>query len=746
MKIALKFIIKFGLIYFISFYLNAAEINEIKIEGNKRISDETIKVYGEIRLKENVNENKLNKILNNLYSTNFFEDVKVNEVNGVINIFVKEYPIVNQLIINGEPSTKIREEIKKRIFTKSNNSFIKPFLSNDVDLIKKLYSSIGYNFATIDIKTNELDPSKFDVLIEIDRGEITKISSIRFIGDKKISDYRLRNVIASEKDRFWKIISRNTKFSENLISLDLRLLKNYYKSIGFYDVEVSSNLAELNEDKNMDLIYSINAGNRYRINKISTNLDQTFDKALFKSLNKKYNEFIGEYYSPFKVNQLLEEIDRLIEKNSLQFVEHTVEEIIENDSISIKFNIFEGEKILVERINITGNNVTNESVIRGELILDEGDPFTKLNLEKSISKVKSRNIFGEVNYEIAEGSSDNLRIININVTEKPTGEISAGAGIGTNGGSFAINISENNWLGEGKKVDFSIEVDAESIGGILRFNNPNYNFLGNSINYYVSSESNDKPDQGYENTIISSGVSTSFEQYNNIFTTLGVNATFDDLRTDSNASSSLAKQSGEFSELAGTYGFKYDGRDRTFMPTKGSIFGFEQTLPIYADKGYISNTLTLSNYRTLNEDIIGAGKFYLSAINGINDEDVRISKRKNLSTRRLRGFEKGKVGPIDGTDHIGGNYVAAANFEANLPNLLPESTKTDITAFLDFGNVWGVDYDNSIDDSNKLRSSTGVAASWLSPLGPMTFIFATNLSKANTDLTESFNFNLGTTF
>ena len=746
MKIALKFIIKFSLIYFISFYLNAAEINEIKIEGNKRISDETIKVYGEIRLKENVNENKLNKILNNLYSTNFFEDVKVNEVNGVINIFVKEYPMVNQLIINGEPSTKIREEIKKRIFTKSNNSFIKPSLSNDVDLIKKLYSSIGYNFATIDIKTNELDASNFDVLIEIDRGEITKISSIRFIGDKKISDYRLRNVIASEKDRFWKIISRNTKFSENLISLDLRLLKNYYKSIGFYDVEVSSNLAELNEDKNMDLIYSINAGNRYRISKISTNLDQTFDKELFKSLNKKYNEFIGEYYSPFKVKQLLEEIDKLIEKNSLQFVEHTVEEIIENDSISIKFNIFEGEKILVERINITGNNVTNESVIRGELILDEGDPFTKLNLEKSISKVKSRNIFGEVNYEIAEGSSNNLKIININVTEKPTGEISAGAGVGTNGGSFAINISENNWLGEGKKVDFSIEVDAESIGGILRFNNPNYNFLGNSLNYYVSSESNDKPDQGYENTTISSGVSTSFEQYNNIFTTLGVNATFDDLRTDSSASSSLAKQSGEFSELAGSYGFKYDGRDRTFMPTKGSILGFEQTLPIYADKGYISNTLTLSNYRTLSEDIIGAGKFYLSAINGINDEDVRISKRKNLSTRRLRGFEKGKVGPIDGTDHIGGNYVAAANFEANLPNLLPESTKTDITAFLDFGNVWGVDYDSSIDESNKLRSSTGVAASWLSPLGPMTFIFSTNLSKANTDSTESFNFNLGTTF
>ena len=746
MSILFKFILKFSLTFFIFSYLNAATINKIVIDGNKRVSDETIKVYGEIKLNEKIDENKLNKILNNLYSTDFFEDINIKEVNGVLNIIVKEYPLVNQLILNGEKSSRIRDEIKKQISTKAKRSFIKSSISSDINLIKQLYSSIGYNFANIDIKTKELDSSNVDILIEIDRGQITKISSISFIGDKKVRDNRLRNVIASERDRFYKIISKNTKFSENLINLDLRLLKSYYRSLGYYDVEINSNSAELNENKNIDLIYSIDAGKRYRINKISTNVDKTFDKELFLSLNKKYKEFIGEYYSPFKVKELLEEIDILIEKNSLQFVEHNVEEIIDNDSISIKFNIFEGEKILVERIDITGNNVTSESVIRGELILDEGDPFTKLSLEKSISEIKSRNIFNDVKYQIKDGSSANLKIINIEVTEKPTGEISAGAGIGTDGGSFAVSISENNWLGEGKKVDFSLEVDAESLGGILRYSDPNYNFLGNSINYYVSSENNDKPDQGYENTIISLGISTSFEQYKNIFTTLGLNATYDDLRTDGTASDSLSKQSGEFSELAGTYGFKYDGRDRSFMPTKGSILGFEQTLPFFADKSYLSNTLTYSKYTSISENIIGASKLYVSAINGLNDDNVRLSKRKSLSTKRLRGFEKNKVGPVDGGDHVGGNYAAALNFEANLPNLLPENTRTDITAFLDFGNVWGIDYDSLIDESNKIRSSTGVAASWLSPLGPMTFILSTNLSKANTDETQSFNFNLGTTF
>jgi len=741
-----KFITKITFSFLIILNLNAAVITEIKIEGNNRISNETIKVYGGIKLNENVDSKKINQILNDLYSTDFFEDVNINQKNGVLNIKVKEYPIVNQLVIRGEKRTSIKEEIKKQISTKEKKSFIKSSLSKDVNLIKNLYSSIGYNFANIDAKVKELDNLNFDILIEIDRGEVTKISSISFIGDKKIRDNRLRNIVASERDRFWKIISRNTKFSQNLVNLDIRLLKNYYKSLGFYDVEVTSNSAEINENKNIDLVYSINAGKRYRINKISTNVDPTFDKELFLSLNKNYKKYIGEYYSPFKVKDLLEEVDEIIEKNNLQFVEHNVEETIVDDSITIKFNIFEGEKILVERINIVGNNVTNESVIRGELTIDEGDPFTKLSLEKSIAEIKSRNIFNNVRYEVAQGSENNLKIINIDVEEKPTGEISAGAGFGTNGGTFAVNISENNWLGEGKKVDFSFEVDAESLGGIINYSDPNYDFLGNSINYFLSSENNDKPDQGYENTIVSTGINTRFEQYKNIFTKLGVSATYDDLRTDSSASSALTKQSGEFSEIAGSYGFSYDGRDRSFMPTKGSIFGFEQTLPFVADRSYISNTLTYSKYKTFSEGVVGAGKLYLSAINGLNDDDVRLSKRKNLSSKRLRGFEKGKVGPVDGQDHVGGNYAAALNFEANLPNLLPESTKTDVSLFLDFGNVWGVDYDDTIDDSRKIRSSTGAAASWLSPLGPMTFILSTNLSKANTDQTESFNFNLGTTF
>ena len=150
-------------------------------------------------------------------------------------------------------------------------------------------------------------------------------------------------------------------------------------------------------------------------------------------------------------------------------------------------------------------------------------------------------------------------------------------------------------------------------------------------------------------------------------------------------------------------------------------------------------------YKTFTEDLIGSGKIYVSTVHGLNS-DVALSKRTNLSSRRLRGFERNKVGPVDGSDHVGGNYAASINFDANLPNFLPEDTNTDVSLFLDFGNVWGVDYDTSLDESNKIRSSTGIAANWMSPIGPLSFVISQNLSKADSDVTESFNFNLGTTF
>jgi outer membrane protein insertion porin family len=741
------YIVSIILFVFTTTFLNAEVVSKIEINGNKRVGDETIKVYGEIKpLNSNFTQNDLDSILKNLYSTNFFEDINIKISNSALIIDLVEYPLINEIIIIGEPKKGTRKQIKELISLKEKSSFIKNNLNNDVNLIKELYSSLGFKFAVINSKVREIDKNNYDIAIEIDRGELTKIKKIFFTGNKKIKEKRLRDIIASDEDIFWKIISKNSRFSESQVNLDKRLLLNYYKNLGYYDVKITSTSAEVINSQKVNLYYSIEAGDRFLLEKIETVVDPTFDKKIFYPLKKSYKKVVGDYYSPAKVKKILEEIDDLIDKNNLQFVEHDVSENIDGNKIGLKFNIREGKKIVVERINIKGNNVTNESVIRAELLLDEGDPFTNLSLEKSIAKLKSKDIFKSVQSEILQGSSVDLKLINISVEEKPTGEISAGAGVGTNGGSFAFNIKENNYLGNGKIIGLDFEINKESIKGQFSYIDPNYDLLGNSVRYTLANTTNDKPDQGYENSILSVGASTAFEQYNDVFTNIGFDLSYDDLKTTSAASTSLKKQEGNFLELAASYGFSYDKRDRSFMPTDGFITKFNQSIPIYADKPFIDNNLSTSIYHLFSEDIIASGKLSLSAINGLNDEDVRVSKRKFLSSRRLRGFEQGKVGPMDSKDHIGGNYAAALNFDASLPNLLPESTNTDVSLFLDFGNVWGVDYNKDLDSSNKIRSATGVNASWMSPLGPMTFTFATNLSKAKTDKTESFNFNLGTSF
>jgi len=739
-----KYIILIYLLF--NFSLSAEVVQKLEVKGNDRISTETIKVYGDIDLNKDYSNFDLDRILKNLYETNFFDDIKISLTKGILSITVKEYAVLNSVNLLGEKSTTIKEKILKRLALKAKESFRENKLTEDINELKNIYASMGFNFVNIEVKVERFNDNRVNLIYFVEKGKKTNISKINFIGDKKVKEKRLRDLIVSEEKKFWKFLSKNTFLNKQNIELDKRLLINYYKSIGFYDVQVLSNSAEISENDSTTLTYTINAGNRYRINKISTNVTDVLDKNIFTPLNKNYRKNVGKYYSPFIVKRLLDDLDLLIADNDIQFIEHSVNEILEDGNIEIKINVYEGEKKLVEKINIIGNTVTNENVIRSELLLDEGDPFSNLKLEQSIASIKSRNIFATVKSKVSDGANNNQKIIEILVEEQPTGEISAGAGIGTNGGSFSFNITENNWLGRGVNVTTNAEVSAETFTGGIEFTDPNYNFSGNSLTYFLVNSSNDKSSSGFKNNIFTTGIGTKFEQYRDIYLSPSLRLSSDTLKVDSTASESMKKQKGTFVDLAFEYGIALDARDKVYAPTDGYISRFSQSLPLYADSPFLRNSYALSMYETLTPNAIGAFKFQVTNVTGLDSKDVRLSKRSFISTNRLRGFEAGKVGPKDGKDYVGGNNSWATNFEVSLPNFLPESTKTDVGLFLDFGNVWGVDYDSSIDDSNKIRSTAGINTSWLSPVGPMTFVFSQNISKAKTDITESFNFKLGTTF
>ena len=748
MKIILH---KFYFILFfilIPFNLNAEILNKIEINGNERIADETIIVYGEVEKGKDYSQEGIDQIIKKLYETKFFSKISVDFSSGILKITVKENPIINSIIIQGEPTKKFTKVILEALSLKEKSSYIKSDVKNDLETIKTFYRSLGYYSPNVEARTQEVAGGNnlLNLIFSINKGEREKISKIFFIGEKKIKTKRLRDVIASEEAKFWKFISRNVYLNEERVELDKRLLKNYYLGKGYYDVEILSSNVFLKEKDGIELTFSINAGKRYRIKKLSTNIEPVFDKSIFQSLESDFKKYAGDYYSPFKIQKILKSIDAIIDNNELQFVQHTVSESIDENSIDIEFKIFEGRKVQIERVNIKGNTITNESVIRSELELDEGDPFSKVKLDKTVANLKSRNLFKTVQQKIINGSSKDLKILEITVEEKPTGEITAGAGTGTDGTTFSFALGENNYLGKGLKVNSSLELTEKSIRGGLDITDPNYKYTGNMVFGGVSSKKTDNTDSGYENTLTSFKIGTKFEQYDDLYYFPRLDLSFDDLTVDDTASSKLKKQAGSFTDLEFGFGVEKDTRDRTFMPTSGSITAFNTSVPLYADEqSSFYNRISFNKYHGFSDNVLGAVKFYAAGIVAIED-DVRLSKRLHIPSKRLRGFASRKVGPMDGGDYIGGNYATTLNIEAALPNLLPEGTQTDIAAFFDLGNLWHTDYDSAIAQSSTLRSSVGFATNMFTPIGPLNFVFAQTLSSADSDETQTFKFEIGTSF
>ena len=450
------------------------------------------------------------------------------------------------------------------------------------------------------------------------------------------------------------------RFTEEKI---LNNRKNYYRNKGYYEVDLTSSNVEYSEGDGFILTYSINAGKRYKFKKIFADVSESLDKSAFHSLESEFNKLVGEYYSQRKLNSVLEKIDKLSEQKELQFINHKVLEILDDDSVEVKIIIFEGEKFIIEKINIVGNTVTNDSVIRGELLVDEGDPYSELLVNKSINKIRGRNIFGKVEQKTHPGSTSGLKILEISIEEKATGEIMAGAGVGTEGTSFMFSISENNWLGRGIDLESILNVSEEKISGNISVSNPNYNFSGNTVSTSLNVSSTDRTaTTGYKSSRTGYKLGTSFEQYENVFFSPEIAITHEDIEAESTASSNIKKMDGMYFNSDLAYAITLDKRNQSFQPTAGYITSFSQSLPLIQDSSSIMNGLNISAYHDFSEDVIGSIKYQLNTIHGV-DTDVRLSERKYISSRKLRGFVRGKVGPKDGEDWVGGNYVTGLSVD-----------------------------------------------------------------------------------
>jgi outer membrane protein insertion porin family len=738
------------ILLFLSFGLSKSysnNIKEITVEGNERISKETIIMFSSISTGDVLDEKSLNNILKNLYDTNFFKDISVELKNDNLVISVIENPLIENINYNGVESEKIKEILLQNLNLKSRSSYNELTLNKDRDLMLTNLKELGYHFSTIDVFVENLEDNKVEITYDIFLGNKAKIKKISFIGNKVFKDSKLRNIIISEEYKFWKFISGKKYLNENLVEFDKKLLTNFYLNNGYYDVSINSSFARIIDKENFELIYNIDAKNKFYFGDLKLQTPIDFDRNNFSNLLKLLDELKGESYSINAVNEILEEIDKISIEEQFEAITAMVSENIIANKINLTFSINESEKFIIERVNIYGNNVTRENVIRNQLEIDEGDIFNELLQKKSENNLKGLNFFKSVNLENEDGSKPGTKIININIDEKATGEISAGAGLGTSGGSIQAGIRENNYLGKGISLNTNLAISNNSVQGIFSVTNPNFNNSDKSLYATLEATELDRLSvSGYKNSKTGFVFGTDFEYKDDLFIGFGNSNYLEKISTNSSASETQKKQSGNYWDSFLKLSLLYDKRNQKFKANKGFFNSYKSNIPVVSDKNTFTNSLETKFFTELYENNVSTFSIMLKAANSISNDDIKLSERLFVPSKKLRGFERGKVGPLDGTTYIGGNYLSTMNFTSTLPYLLEDSEEIDLLFFFDVANIWGVDYNSSLDNKDNLNSSLGVGIDWYTPIGPMSFSLAQPLTKNSSDITETFRFNIGTSF
>ena len=325
---------------------HAEKVLKIEISGNDRIPPETIEMLSNVNLGDDVSPKQINDLIKNLYKTNFFKNIQINLENNVLKFYIEENPIISSIKINGIKANRMQEDIKKVMSIREKSSFNETNLKYEKENILNVLNTQGYIQAKIDILKEDVGDNKINLIFDINLGEKAKIKKITFIGNKIYKDQKLKRVIVSEEFKFWKFLSGKKYLNENLIKLDVQLLKNFYLNKGYYNVDINSSFAKKFDKESFELIFNINAKKKFKFGKLELELPADYDKRNFIKINKTFNDLNGKFYSLNRIKDILDEIDLIVLNEQYETIKSNVEENLIGDILNLKFIISETEKIL----------------------------------------------------------------------------------------------------------------------------------------------------------------------------------------------------------------------------------------------------------------------------------------------------------------------------------------------------------------------------------------------------------------
>ncbi|MES2861237.1 MAG: outer membrane protein assembly factor BamA [Pseudomonadota bacterium] len=754
-------------------------VNRILVQGNQRIDQTTVLSYLPIQPGDTIDPVILDVAIRTLTRTQLFADVQIGlQENGDLVVRIVENPIINQVVFEGNSAineSKLTEEVTlapRGIYTRAR-------VQEDVGKIIELYRLSGRISATVTPKLVQLEQNRVDVVFEIDEGPETGVQAITFLGNQAFSDSALREVMVTKESAWYRLFTKNDNYDPGRLDYDREQLRKFYTNRGYYDFRIVSAVAELApDDSAFAMTLTVDEGDRYNFGDIQVVTENARLNADFLELLLPIKT--GDLYESDKIESSVDALTFAAGSAGYAFVDinPTYRSNPDTDTVDVTFNVSEGQRVYVDRINIIGNTRTIDPVIRRELMLTEGDAFNRTLLERSRNNLRGLGFFKEVTIEETRGSAPDRSIVNVTVEEQPTGELSVGAGF-SSVDSFVVNlgISERNFRGRGQNVVARVEWGSLRQQIDFRFTEPR--FLGRDIGagfdlFHSRYDFQDESSFDYRSTGAGLRLTYPLNGYSRLSTRYFIK---DDeiivptgyCDTGGVGSRALCEQVGASLNSSAGYTLLVDRRNDPIRPTRGWTGSLRQDFAgLGGDVSYVKTEVEAAAYYGITPNWVVTVSSSAGYVSGWNGDAVRINDRFFKGGNTFRGFENAGMGPRDlsTNDSLGGNFYAVGSVELTLPNGLPEQYGIRTSLFADVGTLGVLDDryvlnsagqsngcpdnavlgDNCIADDLSLRASAGLSVHWKSPMGPIRFDFSKILSQEEYDRTETFRFSTSTQF
>ena len=738
-------------------HAEAAPIRSVQVEGNQRIEAETVRSYMQISPGDEYSPAKVDASLKTLFRTGLFSDVRIFRRGNILVVSVEENPIINRVSFEGNRELD-DEALAKEVELRSRVVFTRARAQADAQRIVALYRRSGRFSARVEPKIIKLSQNRVDLVFEITDGPTTKIERINFVGNREFSDSQLRRVISTSESAWWKFFTSSDTYDPDRLNYDSELLRRHYLKNGYADFRVLSANAELARDgESFFITFTVEEGPQYEFGEstVATSVPSLDVEQLTGVLRSEE----GATYDATKVDKSIENLTIEAGKSGFAFaqVRPRAERDEENKRISVVYQVEEGPRVYIERIDIVGNVRTLDRVVRREIRLVEGDAYNRILVDRARRRITALDFFNKVDIKEQPGSSPDKVILIVEVEEKSTGSLAFGAGFSTAETILGdVTLTERNLLGRGQFVRLRTSLSFKRQQIDFKFTEPY--FLGRNMSFGVdifATETDLQDESSFDSRQIGAGLRFGFPLSENSRLTTRYSFTNDKIKDVDTANASLAiiqSQGTSNTSLIG-YTVTYDTLDAPLAPTSGVRASFTQDFAgLGGDVFYVRTSAKGEYYHNIYEGVVGLVRGSAGYITGWNGKKTRILDRFYKGGESFRGFERSGIGPRDigapNEDALGGEIFAIGTAEVSFPVGLPEEFGIRGALFTDFGTLFDAPSGGAavFRDDASLRASVGASVLWTSPLGPLRFDFAEAVLKESYDKTEFFRFSLGTRF